>query len=310
MKKLVNFLISILINTLVLYPCQCTDKDPDFINLPNDIIRSICELVSVDRNTFALVSQKWYKKAITLTSCISSPKSNRYYYIAALVNGLPIRIPRIFPNLIRLNLTNHTKMTKDIIDDIKALNLKILTATYCGQLSNETVKELTTLETLKLTFNLQLTDEALAPLVNLKRLKLCQQKNIKGTFLQSLKNLTRVHLDGAYAITVSAISGITKLEKLSLKDDYTVVYEDEDLEKASNCDGSGSYSKNLLYLNKFGLHIQPNITLVDLAILPNLEHLTLQGDVVISEQAMNLFDGKLGDEDFIKKGFRPAKNHH
>jgi hypothetical protein len=286
-KKVKSFLMVAMVAGVASSPCQSMEKATDWGDLPSDVIRSICTFAGLKRNTLALVSHKWHNKAIELTTYISSPRSNSAVVRDSVINGCPIIIPSNFPNLIGLGLTNDTPITKNVIDDMLNLNLKRLELTYCNQMSNDRLMSFTTLATLRLIANQQLTDQGVKFLVNLKRLKLCQQEKIKGDCFQNLTNLIRLHLQGTYAITTPSLSGLTSLIQLTLKGDYSRVDEDSELTDSVN-------------LKKLGLHKHPTIPLEKLQVLPKLQILTLQGDLVISRQAMDLYEGKIGDKYFIK----------
>jgi hypothetical protein len=235
------------------------------------------------QNTISLVCRGWRERVMELIDSISFPKTLGPCLLDAMENG-GIRIPEVFRgmNIERLNANGIIPFSKGIVDDISNLiNLKALSINFSNTVRDDFLSKLTNLDTLKLMSNLQITDKALMPLTDLKSLTLSGQDKITNASLKNLANLERLHLYGVYVVTPSSLSQLTALTVLSLKSGCAYVDQDEKL-------------TDPLSLKQLGIYTQSQITIADLAVLPCLKYLILEGNIVISQQAIDLFGGKIG----------------
>ena len=307
MRKLKSLSLLSIISQLIFYPCYSMEEQEksSLHTLPNEMIFRVYENIPKVllpniwshpessmpiQNTISLVCRAWRERVVGLIDCISFPKKLGPCLLDSMENG-GIRIPEIFQRIgiKRLNANGVIPFSKGIICDILNLEyLKSLTISFSNTVKDDLLSKLTNLETLKLISNVQITDQGLMPLTGLKSLTLSGQDKITKAAFQNFANLERLHLHGVYVVTAFSLLQLTALTKLSLKGSYSYVKQDEELTDPLN-------------LKRLGIYNQSQITIADLAVLPCLKYLVLEGDIVISQQALHPFEGKLGDEILIKK---------
>lgn len=306
-RKLRGISLLAIISQWVLYPCHGMEERQEIPlqTLPNEMLLAVYDYIPPMllyttrfeperamslQNTISLVCRGWRERVMGFIDCISFPEKLGPCLLDAMENG-GIRIPQIFQGLYieRLNANGVISFSEKIVCDILNLkNLRVLSIMFSNTVRDDLLSKLTNLDTLKLISNLQITDKALMSLTGLKSLTLSGQDKITKAAFQNFANLERLHLHGVYVVTASSLFQLTALTKLSLKGSYSYVEQDEELTDPLN-------------LKRLGIYNQSQITIADLAVLPCLKYLILEGDIVISQQALHPFEGKLGDAIFIKK---------